>query len=266
MGENGAIDPVELASAIVEKSLDSEPVRNLLGPVTTNVGNIFGLISDIGRFYTEENLAAIFTKWAKQRKGKPLDPESFKRALPLLRDAAMQSEEELQDRWASLLENTVNGSDGVLPSFGQTLSQLTPDEARYLDKIWEFVTQPRNYLSSKRDGREELGHHSLVEIYAPHLQHAPDPAEMRVHKNRMSPEQLASYDMMTNFELILHDLERLSLIERKVAYIPGRMTYAEVGSTEIETGLSEGGMVTKYALTQYGVNFIWAVRPTKSES
>jgi hypothetical protein len=64
---------------------------------------------------------------------------------------------------------------------------------------------------------------------------------------------------MTNFELMLHDLERLSLLEKKVAYIPGRMSWVEVDGAEVPTGHSEGGMKTTYALTQYGVSFILAV-------
>jgi hypothetical protein len=142
MSKTGEIDPTELAGELVEKTLDSEPVRNLLGPLTRNIGLALGQIGDIARFYTEQNLSKIFKKWAAQRKGEPLEPEGFKRVLPLLRDAAMQSDDELQDRWASLLENVANDADGVLPSFGQTLSQITSAEASYLDRIWECVTLP----------------------------------------------------------------------------------------------------------------------------
>jgi hypothetical protein len=57
---DGELDPNEVVSGIVEKALDSEPVRNLLGPLTQNLGMTFGYVSDIARFYTEENLAKIF--------------------------------------------------------------------------------------------------------------------------------------------------------------------------------------------------------------
>jgi hypothetical protein len=104
MADTGEIDPTELAGEIVGRALDSEPVRNLLGPLTQNIGVILGQVSDIARFYTERNFLSIFTKWEAQRKGVPLDSDGFKRVLPLLRDAAMQSDDELQERWASLLE------------------------------------------------------------------------------------------------------------------------------------------------------------------
>ena len=258
MGDSD-FDPNAAAGEIVKEALDSELVKNLLGPMAQNIGLILGKISDIARFYTEDNLTKIFKKWASHRKGKPLDAEAFRRILPLLRDAAMQSDDELQERWATLLENVATAANGVLPSFGQALSQLTPVEARYLDRIRERVSVPTGYNSGKREGRDDLSFVNLVDIFNPKLR-APSPAEMRVFKDRMSPEQMAAFDEMTNFELILYDLERLSLLEKKVAYIPGKMGWAEIDGAEVPTGHSEGGMKTRYALTQYGVSFISAVR------
>jgi hypothetical protein len=252
-------DPNEMVGEAIKGTLNSDPVKDLLGPMAQNIGLILGQISDIARFYTQENLDKIFKKWGRQRRGKPLDAETFKRVLPLLKDAAMQSDDELQERWASLLENFATLADGVLPSFGQTLSQLTPSEARYLDQIWEWVSRPTGYLSAKREGRDELSFMSLVEIYKPNLR-APSPSEMRVFKDRMSPEQIAAFNEMTNFELMLKDLERLGLLEKNAEYVPGKMSFAQVGHKEIPTGLSEGGMKTAYSLTQYGVSFISAVR------
>jgi len=263
MADTGEIDPTELAGEIVEKALDSEPVRNLLGPLTQNIGLILGQVSDIARFYTEQNLLSIFTKWAAQRKGEPLESEGFKRVLPLLRDAAMQSDDELQERWASLLENVANDAKGVLPSFGQTLSQITSAEARYLDRIWEYVSAPNPYNSDKRQGRSELSYSNLIHIYDPKLR-APSPAEVRIYRDRMSPEKLAAFDEMTNFELTLHDLERLSLLEKIVRYVSDVNRY-EIDGEPVSIPSERSGMATSYALTQYGVNFIVAVRPKPSK-
>ena len=84
---------------------------------------------------------------------------------------------------------------------------------------------------------------------------APNPAEMKVFKDRMSPEQIAAFDEMTNFELMLHDLERLNILEKKMVYLPGRTVWVETDIAEVPAGHSEGGMKTTYALTQYGVSF-----------
>ncbi len=259
MVNTGEIDPTELTGEIVEKALDSEPVRNLLGPLTKNIGLILGQVSDVARFYTEQNLSSIFTKWAVQRKGAPLGSRGFKRVLPLLRDAAMQSDDELQERWASLLENVANDTKGVLPSFGQTLSQITSPEARYLDRIWESVTAPKPYNSGKRQGREELSYSNLLDIYNPKLR-APSPAEMCIYRDRMSPEQSAAFEEMANFELMLHDLERLSLLEKVVKYVSGDVRRYEIDGEDVSIPSERSGIMTSYALTQYGVNFILAVR------
>ncbi|MFZ0135857.1 MAG: Abi-alpha family protein [Candidatus Sulfotelmatobacter sp.] len=262
MVNTGEIDPTELAGELVEKTLDSEPVRNLLGPLTKNLGLLLGQVSDVARFYTEQNLSSIFTKWAVQRKGEPLGSRGFKRVLPLLRDAAMQSDDELQERWASLLENVANDTKDVLPSFGQTLSQITSAEARYLDRIWESVTAPKPYNSGKRQGRDELSYFSLLDIYSPKLR-APSPAEMCVFRDRMSPEQLAAFEEMTSFELMLHDIERLSLLEKVVKYVSGNVRRYEIDGEDVSIPSERSGIMTSYALTQYGVNFILAVRPNR---
>jgi len=122
------------------------------------------------------------------------------------------------------------------------------------------VSAPTGYNSGKRKGRDDLSFANLVDIYNPKMR-APSPAEMNVYRGRMSAEQIAAFDEMTNFELILHDLERLNLLEKKVVYIPGRMMWVETDIAEVPAGHSEGGTKTTYALTQYGVSFILAVRP-----
>jgi hypothetical protein len=68
---------------------------------------------------------------------------------------------------------------------------------------------------------------------------------------------------MTNFELMLHDLERLSLLEKLVNYVPGAVSRYEIGGELVSIPSERSGMTTSYALTQYGVNFILAVRPKR---
>jgi hypothetical protein len=80
---------------------------------------------------------------------------------------------------------------------------------------------------------------------------------MRVFRDRMSPEQLAGFEEMTNFELVLHDLERLSLLEKVVEYV------SDVSGYPDGHFIKRSGIKTSYALTQYGVNFILAVRPKR---
>jgi hypothetical protein len=241
-------------------ALNSDAGKKLIGPLADNLGLAFGQLGDIYGYYQKEVLGKLFTKWAEDRNQKPLTEDEIKRVLPLLRLASEQTNEDLHPRWASLLENVATGMDGVLPSFGQTLSQLTPEEARYLDRIWKCVEAPSDRNYGKRQGRDEFSYSVLIEIYKPNLR-APSAAMMRVHKDRMSPEQLAAFDEMTNFELMIHDLERLSLLEKLMQYVSGDPTRYDIGGERVSIPSERSGIKTSYALTQYGVNFIRAVRP-----
>jgi hypothetical protein len=122
------------------------------------------------------------------------------------------------------------------------------------------VTAPNPYNSGKRQGRDELSYSSLIDIYNPNLL-APSPAEMRIYRDRMSPEQVAAFDEMTNVELMIDDLERLSLLVKSVHYVSGEASKHEIDGELVSIPSAHSGMKTSYALTQYGVNFILAVRP-----
>ena len=114
--------------------LDAEPIKNLFSPITKEIGESLGDLGGIVRFYSHRNLEAIFTKWAESRRT-PIASKDFERVMQLLPLAASVTDEELQSRWATLLESAVVTKKGFLPSFGRTLSELTPEEARFLDRL-----------------------------------------------------------------------------------------------------------------------------------
>jgi hypothetical protein len=170
----------------------------------------------------------------------------------------MQSDEELQARWAALLENTVTATEGVLPSFGQTLSELTSEEAKYLDRLWALVSQPTDYLSEHRVGRDPFDYATLIKVYDPLLK-VISPAEREVFKDKMTAEQLKDYDRLTQVELVIQDLERLGIISHEPIVEPDR--YIESGPNKIPAGRSQAILRSRYSFTQYGVSFIRAVTP-----
>lgn len=141
---------------LVVKSLETEPVKNLLSPITKQLGLIGGELGDILRFYVSRNLQQVFTKWAEHRNNNPLPPDTdMGRLLPLIQLASMQGDDELQERWAALLDSAVTAPDDVLPSFGLTLSQLTAQEARYVDRLYSYAKH------HARKGRE-LGKENIL--------------------------------------------------------------------------------------------------------
>jgi hypothetical protein len=178
--------------------LKSDVGKKLLGGLADQLGLALADIGEVYRFYQNQFLEGIFTKWAAAREGKPpLSGEDFLRVMPLLQLASVQSDEELQARWAALLESTVTATDAVLPSFGQTLSQLSAEEAKFLDRLFTFVTQPTGYLSEHRLGRDPFDYATLVRVYDPRLT-AMNPAERQVFKDSMTKEQLQNYDKLTS--------------------------------------------------------------------
>ncbi|WP_047495898.1 Abi-alpha family protein [Terriglobus sp. TAA 43] len=246
-------------SETTAKVLETEVSRNLLLPAAQEVGKMMGQVAEIARFYANDAAEKIFTKWSENRKGRPVTKEEYKRVLPLLPSVAFAIDDEMHDSWARLLQATSESRDGVLPSFGQTLSQLTPEEARFLDRIWKHVTAPNPYNSGKRFGRDELTLLDLRDLYRPQL-NAPSPAEMRVLKSRMTAEQIEAFEEMTNFELIINDLERLALLEKVVKFGADSPSIHEIAGEKVSIP-GRSGTMTRYALSQYGVNFIQAVRP-----
>lgn len=231
------MEPTDIA-----KSLDIEVIRNLLGPVTQEVGELLGDIGSIVRFYTASNLTKVFTAWARQRDGKPLQREDFVRVVPLLHAASLQSDEELHERWAALLQTSVTCPESTLPSFGQTLAQMTADEAKYLERL--FMRAAADDLIGDR----ELGDlDGLLDIYDP---------ELRISYNTQSrvpdcdAERLQSE--VRYGKLLLEDLERLGLIIRNAK--AEKSVFPSAFGPDIE-------LRTVYALSEYGLHFIQAVTP-----
>jgi abortive infection alpha-like protein len=253
------MDPKLLTEAGALAFLNTEPGKKLVSPLAEQLGLSLGDVGEIYRFYQSEFLAKIFTKWAAARGSKPpLSEEDLLKAMPLLQLASVQSNEELQAKWAALLESTVTTTDAVLPSFGQTLSQLSAEEAKFLDRLFALVTQPTGYLSEHRLGRDPFDYATLVRVYDPRLT-AMNPAEREIFKEAMSKEQLENYDKLTQAELLIQDLERLGIISREQRAEPDRSI--DFGAIKVPVMHSQTILRTEYSFTQYGVSFVRAVTP-----
>lgn len=210
------------------QALDAGPVKNLVNPITQHLGEALGYIGDIVRFYSHQNLAKVFKKWAEaERGGKSLEEEEFKRVMPLLPLAAQVSDDELQDRWAALLESAAQGKPGFLPSYGQTLSQMTAEEARYLVRYFKFVSHP--YHGSPLNPDPTNAH---IGLFYPEM------------NTWQTLDRDTQQEMQDHAQLVIQDLERLGIFERSMR--PHK----------------EGW----YGLSAYGMGFIAAVFPKESST
>ena len=256
-------DPMNAAKDVVSDTLSKsleKPVENLLGPVTKHLGLAFGELGSVFRFYTSQNLNKVFTKWAEHRKGKPLDSSDFQRVLPLLQDASLQSNDELQERWAALLESTVE-SLSVLPSFGSTLSQLTADEARYVSELWATVDKPESvpYMHLHPSGRF-FSFQLMMYVFDPGLSEHVSAYHGRKYLKRISEAQREGIAKLDKLHLIAHDIERLGIIGTSTQLVPGQSRWIETDEKEVEIP-GDPGLNERKFFTPYGESFIKAVTP-----
>lgn len=254
-------DPNQPIEGAFLQALESGPVKNLVNPVTKHLGETLGYIGDIVRFYSHQNLAKIFTKWAEaERGGKSLDEDEFKRVMPLLPLAAQVSDDELQDRWAALLESAAQGQPGFLPSFGHTLSQMTAEEAHLLEKIHHAV-----HGNTSRDP-VALDEQSLLELFDPSI----ESFSYTSYAGTVSVSALAegSADRLNTERglSMIQDLERLGMLVK----CPIKMGPGEYIDAPESMGFRYAGMKLlarrapehdriRFQLSSYGEGFLKAV-------
>jgi hypothetical protein len=222
-------------SELIVKSLDAEPVKNLLGPATKELGLLAGDLAELVRFYVNSNLDKVFCKWAQRRRGQePLHPEQIAKVIPLLHAASLQTDDGLQERWAALLESTVTNTRGILPSYGQALAQLTADEANYLERLHSYAVGRQ-----QGDGKYLGEVDALANVYNVLMASRP---VMEINPAR----------------LLIQDLERLGLITRQHTTDP--LPEPLGAPSAISATACDGiDLRTFYSISEYGLCFIQAV-------
>ena len=235
--------------------LNNEQVKNILSPTTKAIGEN---LKDFYNATIGENMHQVFDRLRERRRGKrPATHEDFKVIIPLLQGASVQSDSTLQDRWANLMDSAIDQTEGYLPSFAQTLSEMSADEAHYLDRLWAFFSQPLDINTGLPFAMWPVEHWKLVEVYDPNFRINFNHAEYWLYKDKMGDEDKATYAKLNHIELVIQDLIRLGIISRtekaeaKDHYLPGQTPMPMKGSETI--------LKTEYALTHYGVSFIRAV-------
>ncbi len=112
-----------------------ELVQDFLSPAATEAGQY---LADKIRIY-RYNAAIRAVQKAKAsigESGLQTHPIELKRLIPMLEGASLEEDEDLVARWAGLIASAATHSD-VLPAFAEILRQLTPEEARMLDFMFD---------------------------------------------------------------------------------------------------------------------------------
>lgn len=249
---------------------NSEISKKLVSPFADEWGKVVAIFGEIARYYATDNLGKVFKKWAASRGDKPIAADDIKKVLPLLQAASMQDDDDLQSRWAALLESTVSSQD-TLPSFGQTLSQLNAEEAKFLGRIYATLKEPSPQAPHLGPDRP-MSQRALLQAYDPNFRGAPRHADIAAFKDRFTQEQLDNRAKLDRAELVIQDLERLGILKHE-AIAPKPDSFItiphQMGGHFVESQVAGGKIPvhktaqvstdSRYSLTPYGLSFIEAV-------
>jgi hypothetical protein len=88
--------------------------------------------------------------------------------FPILERGSLEDDETLQAAWAALLASASASPDEILPAFAHILAELSPDEARLLNRIYRVHEvaeaarlHPGGSIPSKLDPRMDLTYDTL---------------------------------------------------------------------------------------------------------
>ncbi len=135
--------PIEVE--VAKKSLDL--IMDFASRVGGPAADEFGLfLGDKVRAWRIANAVNLYTRTKRilEEAGLPANAVPPRLFLPLIEAASIEDNESLQEMWAGLLAAATQSPDTVSPSFVETLKQMTPNEARYIDKIYCDRTNRKN--------------------------------------------------------------------------------------------------------------------------
>ncbi len=160
---SGEVEGVGKLAEALERTTQElrEIARDLVGPAAKEVGQLF---ADRIRLYRISSTlrAAQEAKRQIAASGITQKPVSLKVLVPALEGASLEEDEDLISRWAGLIASAATTGE-TIPAFADILRQLTPEEARMLDFIYQRAI-PMPVIDSAR-GVERKGLQETCEVY-----------------------------------------------------------------------------------------------------
>ena len=175
-------DPVN--SALAKKALGSVDglLQRIAGPLADEIGESLALTA---RPYRIALGVKMFQKTQRMLKEAGLPAQSVppRLFLPMLEAASIENDEDLHTRWSALLANAASVPDKVHPSYIEILKQLTPDDARFLDKLYTATNDKKHrYLNQLLLGEDQSGipFQNLVRLGLIQISYAVDGMEVNM--------------------------------------------------------------------------------------
>lgn len=121
-------------------SAAKEFLQKVINPPLEEVGLLFADSVKLWRFRNQVNILTKAQKILKD-KGVKTRKVSLKVLTPLLEESSVEEDSSLQDKWATLIANTVSeGSQLDTTLYSHILSQITRGEAELFEIIYEHST------------------------------------------------------------------------------------------------------------------------------
>lgn len=132
-------------------------LEKLCGPAFEEIGS---LLQDRARVYRLKNQLRMLSKVQVmlQEAGTEVHAVPLRALLPLLEGAALEDNEDLSDKWAGLLASvaSLGENESTHPGFAQILSQITPQEAIILDRLYQ-TDAPLDWNAFRGEIAKEFG-------------------------------------------------------------------------------------------------------------
>jgi len=118
---------------VADKAADL--LHKLTAPMCEQTGLLLG---ERMKAYRERRLHETLEKADRLLRDSGLEPNPVppKLLLPIIDGCSIEDNETLQDMWAGLLTSASQQPDRIRTSFADTLKQLTPNEAKFLDSVF----------------------------------------------------------------------------------------------------------------------------------
>lgn len=131
----------KLVKAAVKAIL--EPVKDLIEKIAGPAAEEIGLtVQDHVRVFRLKRQIRLFERVKEMLAEANMEPGRvpFKLLLPMVENASVEEDDDLQDRWAAMLANAAAGDNrgsGVEPVFPLILKELGIQEVKFLDELYE---------------------------------------------------------------------------------------------------------------------------------
>lgn len=240
---------VENIVATGATALAVDLLRRMAGPAADRVGDLFG-----EKIYRKENLIKIAEKAHRKLReaDQPVNVVPPRLFIPIVETCSVEDNETLQEMWAGLLATASQEKDSMSPSFIETLKQLTPDEARLLQRCWTDKIRP-----ALAEGRREAAEMDSKLREMRRQKGLPDKTEsLVIGVRRRVVMQIQQWD----FGVHSDTLERLGLIRRDFGV---QVKKTRGGGDEITDVESEIGY--RFVYTEYAVRFLEACHGAESK-